>query len=318
MKIFLIITASILALALAAAAFLIFTFDANRYKAALIIKLEESMAKDVAIDNISLSFLHGLGVKARGIAIKDKDKAWDNALLKAEGLDASVRILPLLKKDIQIKRLFIPELKINPGNSPNFRCSLDLNINILINSLSQDDMLKTLSAKGNAKLQNAVLDNRNVLAAALDKLNILPDLVQKLKNNLPEKYSRLLSQDYTAFKPMDVDFQIKDGRIFFDRVLVESDAFYLTGKGSVGMEQQDIDISADLFIQKDLSTAFINTVPELKYISDDKGFITMPLEISGKMPNIAVMPDLKYVIQKLFVSKGHELLNKLFKSKREQ
>ncbi len=229
-------------------------------------------------------------------------------------MDVSVRILPLLKKDIQIKRLFIPELRINPGNSPSFRCSLDLNINILINSMSQDNMLKTLSAKGSAKLQNAVLDNMNILKVALDKLSMLPDLVQKLKDNLPEEYSRFLSQDYTAFKPMNVDFQIKNGRIFFDRVLVESDAFYLTGKGSIGMEQ-DIDISAALFIQKDLSAAFINTAPEFKYIADDEGFITMPLEISGKAPNIKVMPDLKYVVQKLFAPKGQELLNKLFKSK---
>lgn len=310
-----IIILSILALLLVSAAFFIFTFDANSYKAALIIKLEESMARDVAIDNISLSFLHGLGVRARGVVIKDKDKTWDNALLKAEDLDISVRIPPLLKKDIHVKRFFIPELRINPGSSPSFRCRLDLNIDISINSLSQDDMLRTLSAKGNAKLQNAVLDNMNILKAALDKLDMLSGLVQKLKDNLPEKYSALLSQDYTAFKPMDVDFQIKDARIIFDSLLVESDAFYLTGKGSIGMEKQDIDISADLFVQKDFSNAFINTVPELKHISDDKGFITMPLKISGKMPNILVTPDLKYVMQRLLTSKGQELLNKLFKSK---
>lgn len=315
MKKILIITASILALLLAAVTFIIVTFDANRYKAALIIKLEESMGKDVAIDSISLSFLRGLGVKARGIVIKDKDKTWDNALLKAENLDASVRLLPLLKKDIQIKRLFIPELRINPGNSPSFRCSLDLNINILINSLSQEDMLKTLSAKGNAKLQNAVLDNVNVLAATLDKLNMLPDLVQKLKNNLPERYSSLLSQNYTAFKPINADFEIRDTSIWFDKLHVESDTFYFTANGSVGMIDQDLQISADLFIPKDLSVALINTAPELKYLADNNGLITMPLEISGKMPNIAVMPDLKYVLQKLLIPKGQELLNKLFKIK---
>ncbi|MCX5692818.1 MAG: AsmA-like C-terminal domain-containing protein [Candidatus Omnitrophica bacterium] len=314
MKKIFIITASVLILLLIAAGLFIVTFDANRYKGALIIKLEESMGKDVAIDNISLSFLHGLEVKARGIAIKDKGKIWDNALLKAESLEASVRILPLLRKYIQIERLLIPELRINPGDSPSFRCGLDLNMRISINSLSQDDMLKTLSAKGNAKLQNAVLDNMNVLKAALDKLNMLPGLVQKLKDNMPEKYRDLLDQNYTAFKPINADFEIKDGRIFFDELLVESSAFYLTGKGSIGIEQ-DIDISVDLFIQKDLSNALINTAPELRYIADDKGLIKMPMEISGKVPDIMVMPDLEYVIQKLFVSKGQELLNRLLKGK---
>lgn len=312
MKKILIIIAAILILLLTAAALFILTFDVDRYKGVLIAKLEESLGKDVTIDSISLGLLTGFRFEVRGIAIKDKGKTWDNALLKAKTLNASVRILPLFKKDIQIKKLSVPELRINPGNGTSFRCSLDLNMNILINSLSQDDMLKTLSAKGNIKLQNAVLDNMNILRAALDKLNMLPGLVQKLKDNLPEKYSGLLNQNHTAFKPINAGFQIKDGRIFFNEFLVESNAFYLTGKGSIGMEQ-DLDISADLFIQKDLSEAFINTAPELRYIADDKGFITMPLEINGKAPNITVMPNLEYVIQKLFVSKGRELLNKFFK-----
>jgi hypothetical protein len=314
MKKILIIIAAILILLLTVAALFIITFDANRYKGILITKLEESMGKDVRIGNISLSLLPGFGVEARDIAVKDKDKTWDNALLKAKSLNVSVKILPLLKKDIQIQRLFVPELTVNPGNSPSFRCGLDLNMRILINSLSQDDMLKTLSARGNIRLQNAVLDNMNVLKVALDKLNMLPGLVRKLKDNLPEKYSGLLSRNYTAFKPMNAAFQIKDNRIYLDKLLVESDAFYLTGKGSIGMDQ-DIEISADLFIPKDLSDAFTNAAPELKYLTDNKGIITMPLEIRGKAPNISVMPNLEYVIKKLFVSKGQELLNKLFKNR---
>ena len=67
MKKFIIIIAVISGLLIIGIAVFALTFDANRYKAALIIKLEESMAKDVAIDNISLSFLHGLGVKARSL-----------------------------------------------------------------------------------------------------------------------------------------------------------------------------------------------------------------------------------------------------------
>jgi len=314
MKKILIIIASILILALTGAALFIITFDANRYKAALITKLEESMGKDIMIGNISLSLLPGFGLEAKDIVVKDKDKTWGNALLKAKSLKVSVKLLPLLKKEIQIQKLSAPELTINPGNSPSFRCSLDLNMSIIIDSLSQEDMLKTLSARGDARLQNAVLDNMNVLKVALDKLNMLPDLVQKLKDNLPEKYSRLLSRNDTSFKPMNAAFQIKDSRIYFDELLMESDAFYLTGKGSIGMDQ-DIEISADLFIPKDLSDAFTNTVPELKYLTDNNGIITMPLEIRGKAPNVSVMPNLEYVIKRLFTSKGQELLNRLFKNR---
>jgi hypothetical protein len=320
MKKILIIIVSVLALLLAAAALFIFTFDANRYKGALITKLEESTGKDVRIGSLSLSLLRGLGIEARGVVIKDRDKTWGDFLLKAKSLNASVKIIPLLKKDIQISRLLISELEINTGggvNSPVFRCSLDLNMNILINSLSQDDMLKTLSAKGHAKLQNAVLENMNVLNAALDKLDMLPGLVQKLKDNLPEKYSRLLGQNYTAFKPMDAGFEIRDARVYFDKLITESDTFYLASEGSVGIMDQSLRISSDFFIPKDLSGAFIGIAPELGYLADKNGSITMPLEIKGNVPDISVMPNLNYVLQKLIASKGRELLNKFFKIRSE-
>ncbi|MDP2921934.1 MAG: AsmA-like C-terminal domain-containing protein [Candidatus Omnitrophota bacterium] len=304
----------ILVILIAALAVFILTFDANRYKGALIEKLEASMDKDVRIDSISVNILAGFGVEAKGIAIKDRGKPWTDYLLEAKSLNASVEIFPLLKKDIRIQRLRIPGLIINTGSGTNFRCALDLKMSILINSMSQEDMLKTLSAKGNMKVDNAVLENVNVLNAALDKLNMLPDLVQKLKDNLPEKYSKLLDQNNTVFKPMDADFEIRDARIYFDKLLVESDAFYLAGKGSIGMDQA-LDIGAYLSIPQDLSEAFIKVVPELGYLTDKKGLITMPLQITGSAPNISIAPDLNYVIQRLLVSKGQELLDKLFKRK---
>ncbi len=316
-KILIIITVIFVLLALAACVF-VFTFDANRYKGALIAKLEESMDRDVRIDNLSLRFLGGLVIEAKGVEIKDKDKAWGNFLLKAKTLNASVKILPLLKKDIQIERLSVPELEINTGtgpDSPVFRCGLDLNIRILINSLPQGDVLKTLTAKGNMKLGNAVLDKMNVLTAAFDKLSILPELTQKLKDKLPEKYSALLKQNYTAFKPMRADFEIKQGRIIFDKFVMESDAFYIESKGSIGIQDQSLDIGADLYIPKDLSDAFVGAVPELEYITDDKGLIAIPLEIRGMIPEIKMKPNLNYVLKRLFSSKGQKLLNRLFKGK---
>ena len=318
MKRLFIIIAIILGLLIIGVAVLALTFDANRYKASLITKLEESMDRDVRIDSISVNLLRGLGLEAKGVVIKDRLKPWSDFLLKADRFDVNLEILPLLKKDIQVKRLLIPELEINAGSgadSPVFRCAVDAKVDILINSLSQDDMLKTLSAKGKVSLTNAILDNMNVLKAALDQLNMLPGIVEKLKNNLPEKYSPLLDKNYTIFKPINADFEIKDARIYFNEFFVESDTFYLASKGSIGMIDQSLEMRSNLSIPKDLSEAFIKVTPEFAYLTDKEGFITMPLEIKGKLPSVAVMPDLNYILQKLIASKGQELLNRLFKAR---
>lgn len=205
---------------------------------------------------------------------------------------------------------FAPDM---PKSGPIFRGGLDLNMSCSISGFTEEAILSTFKGKGNAKLEKAVLENMNVLNVALDQLSMFPDIVDKLKKSLPEKYVGLLSQNFTAFKPINADFEIKNGRFFFDKLLVESDTFYLAAGGSVGMDQS-LEISANLFIPKDLSGAFIDSVPEFQYLSDDNGIITMPLEIKGKIPNITVMPNLNYVIQKLAITKGQELLNQLFKN----
>ncbi|MFA5389640.1 MAG: AsmA family protein [Candidatus Omnitrophota bacterium] len=299
-KVFLII-AIVLALLVAALALFIVTFDANRYKGILITRLEESTGKDIAIDDISLGFSAGLGIEVRGISMKDRDSSWDDPLLKAKSLDAKLELFPLLKKDIQVRRLSVEGMTINPGRKPSFKCALDLRMRILAGN-----------AEGNIKLRGASLEDMNILKTALDKLNMLPGLVEKLRYSLPENYGVVLSRNNTVFKPMDLDFRVKEGRIFFDDFLIESDGFYLSGKGSVGMEQ-DMDIDADLSIQEDLSGVIAGIVPELSYLADEKGVIVIPLEISGKAPAISVIPDLKYVMERLFTSKGQELLERLLR-----
>ena len=63
------------------------------------------------------------------------------------------------------------------------------------------------------------------------------------------------------------------------------------------------------------TASFTNVAPEFKYLVDNNGLITMPLEIRGKVPNISVMPDINYVVQKLIISKGQEFLNRLLKNR---
>ena len=100
--------------------------------------------------------------------------------------------------------------------------------------------------------------------------------------------------------------------MFFQKTVVASDAFYLVGSGYLGTNR-DIDIRANLFIPPDFSDAFIGVVRQLEYLQDSQGMITMPISIDGRIPDISIRPDLDYVIQKLVVSKGQELLESIFK-----
>jgi len=489
----------------------VLTFNANKYKPLLIEKIEKAIKKDVKIANISLALFPPVTIRMNGVSVKDSDRVWDEAGIKAGSLTAVIKPLPLIRKDVQIESLTTRGLTVNLANlgiapsldfdvdvieadfknislygpiyvnarlslfgkgmkdvnlkahlypgletkSPyikNLELKIDLNRldltavlnalgekglserftgkevsgNLLISServfldpkrfydsdlyvdlskgatdivpgknginnvilrarmvkrdiiierfkgrisggefsikgklkdiafgqrmdieatlkdiqlagllpaalpdkpylegiadmdmvssargLTPEKIMDTLTAKGGIGLDKVVLNNMNILALALGKLNILPGLVERLKAKLPNRYKDLLKQDYTTFRPLKTRFVFEDKGLFFPKFLIVSDAFYLSGKGSLDMDG-NIEIYSSLFIPKDLSLSFIDVVPELRYLENREGMITMPLKIYGRFPDISVTPDIDYVIRKLAVSKGQELIQRIF------
>jgi len=213
--------------------------------------------------------------------------------------------------------MLLPESKRTPGK-PYFEGKLNVDMNSSSKGFTAEDSRGNLKVKGHIKIDDAVLKNLNILTVVLNKLNMFPGLLERLKTRLPARYKELLREDYTAFSPLETDFDLKDGKVFFEELSIKSDAFYLLSRNvSFDIYEKDLRVSSsDLFIPRDLSDAFIDIVDELEYLRNSQGLILIPLEVHGKFPNISVRPDLDYVIQKLAVSKGQELIESIFRDKR--
>ena len=154
----------------------------------------------------------------------------------------------------------------------------------------------------------------NILRIAFDKMDMIPGLVTRLRENLPENYTEVLKQNDTNFKPMNINYTISQGRLLFKEVDVESDGFLVNGGGEISL-LGDVQISLYVFIAPDLSQAFVKVVKELRFLANEQGMINIPLAISGKAPQVSVGIDRDYVLRKLIVSKGSELLEGIFKKK---
>lgn len=260
----------------------------------------------------------------RSIDLKGELKKGDMILEKFKGSLAggSFSAKGLIKdvfsrqeSDIDITLQNVTVAKLLPETAlegPGFEGVLGMSVQLQTTGLTEKDIIDSLAVKGHVDIEDLVLKDVNILVLALDKLDMLPRLVSKLKDNLPDRYKELLKQKDTAFKPIALDFNILNSRCVFQKTLIESDAFYLSGSGYLALNR-DILVRSDIFIPKDLSEAFIAVVRELGYLQNPQGMITMPVEISGKFPDIYVKPDLNYVIQRLAVAKGQELLESIFK-----
>ena len=59
-----------------------------------------------------------------------------------------------------------------------------------------------------------------------------------------------------------------------------------------------------------MSAALIASVKELRLLTDEQAQMVLPLVVSGRMPRVAVMPDVQYVASKLFTTTARQLLGR--------
>ncbi len=252
-------------------------------------------------------------MKERGIIIERLSSEAAGGSLSADGWVKGVFSFQAWGFDLALKNIDISRILPDPGaGRPGFEGGFDITMDVTGAGFSQDKLLASLTGKGDASLYNGMLKNVNLLETALNKLDMLPGIVSKLKQNLPTYYKDILRKKDTAFKPIDARFELRQGRLIFKDVVIESDAFYLKGNATLGLDRI-LKVQADLFVPKDLSGAFVEVAHEFGYLQNNQGMITMPLTVYGKLPDVNVMPDMDYVIQRLAVSKGQELLESIFR-----
>lgn len=173
-----------------------------------------------------------------------------------------------------------------------------------------DAIAQTLSGKGTLEIKEGKLVNINVLQVVLDKISMLPKLVDKLNENLPEKYKEKLKEKDTAFSKIQLNTTIAGKNISLDDAEITSDVFTITGQGNMSFDQR-LTLEAGIRIPQDLSQSMVATSQGLEYLLEDTGEIFIPIKISGKVPALAFFPDVEYLGKKILMNKGREELNKI-------
>ncbi len=222
--------------------------------------------------------------------------------LQSPAFSGEIQLKDISLEDIQKHDVAAQDIYLGGKCSGNFRFSGQ--------GMTKEKLRETLEGKGEIFLKEGQLKNVNVLRVVLEKLSFLPDLVEKLENNLSEKYKKILQQNDTALQKAHVVFLIKGSKILVEQSTALMDGFQLEAKGQVD-SRFNILMDADIFILQDLTKDMTATVEELSYLTDEKGQIWLPVQIQGKYPHITFYPDITFLSKKIFQRKGRKELNKL-------
>jgi len=181
--------------------------------------------------------------------------------------------------------------------------------------------LHSSSGTGHIDISEGKLSNINVLKVIFDKMSMLPKLNQQFEQNLPDKYKTMLQRTDTPFSAITLDAHIDGGVVIVDKLLAETDAFSISGKGTMDAKM-NADFMTAIQIPADLSDSMVKSENMLLYLLDDSKKISFPLKISGPIKDLSYLPDLDYLAQRVIIQKGTEeldkVLNKIFKTEEPQ
>lgn len=177
--------------------------------------------------------------------------------------------------------------------------------------LANISSLAPVAGTANLMLTQGKLENINVLRLVLEKMSMLPKLIEKLDASLPEKYKEKLNQDFTELKVVKLDMRAKDGAFAVDPADIETDIFSIAGTGTLDLHM-NTQMQTKISIPADLSKSMADAVPELGLLINKDGQIVIPLMIQGKIPDgLSFMPDLEYLGRQLFEAEGRKQLDKV-------
>lgn len=178
------------------------------------------------------------------------------------------------------------------------------------------ELRETLQGDGSIEIRGGKLLNINLLRFVLDKLSFIPDLIQKVEANLPQRYKNGLQlpvgslwEEETVLERVVSTVRFKDQVLSFNAEL-QADGFAITARGNLDLDQNLV-LAADLFIPTDLASSMIASVPELSYLSDTSGRIHIPFKpYQGKLQNTGLYPDVEELAKKVLQNRGKEELER--------
>ncbi len=96
------------------AAIMLANLDPNEYKDFIAEKVKENTGRDISIDgNISLSYYPWLGVEVEGVSLSNAAGFGDTPFLKTDLVKARAKLLPLLRKELEMDTLVLHGAAIN-------------------------------------------------------------------------------------------------------------------------------------------------------------------------------------------------------------
>ena len=280
-----------------------FMVNLDQYKGTILARVEPYLGRDVDLTHIELTILSGLGAEIQGLRVADNPGFSSADFISLNSLQVRVELLPLLKKEIKVRKIVLKRPVISVARNAAGEFSFDDILASLKSRSSGQDSLKKEGKTAGA--QSALFGRPSVAWAVIESPDTerssspaaLPLSVKELEIAggrvlyrdemlLPDAGTlvidalNLTMRDVSLDRPVFVDFSAD---------LLESGAKNVSIKGTLGplgtlVDVQNMPLAVDLAV-----TSFpLARISELLPVKILSGAVTAEVKGKGSPDNLSL------------------------------
>ncbi len=168
--------------------------------------------------------------------------------------------------------------------------TVDARIDLNGSGSGWEQIRQVLSGDGEFRLTDGVLKGFNPAGDTLRALMLVPGLDGSAIARVLDAHPKLLGDSDTAIDDLVTEFEIRQGWLQVRELVVRTSEYVLNGAGRYSLAGE-LDFKTALSFGEQLSQELLRASPDLRYIRDGNGRITLPVALRGAPPNVAVVPD---------------------------
>ncbi len=276
---------------------IILFFPKEKVKQMAIDKISAGLDRDVTIDDISVSFMGGIGAYLEGIKIDNPRGFKEPYFLQAEALDIKLQFWPLLKKQVQVDKLILVRPEIVLHKLP------DGSINYHFGAAEAETPKAAEKLPEESKVALAAISFDN-MAVEKGRCHFIDDSskmnISIIGLDLESKLQTTENKTYHAFGELDIDSLL----VALDtmalpklRATADYDAVYDMNKNSLELTKLEVDVNGikasvkgnvpdfDTFngSELDVTTGHIAIKDVLTLLSEEQKALVKDYTIDGKL-----------------------------------
>jgi len=200
----------------------------------------------------------------------------------------------------------------NPKGEQNIEGKTNLDLNVFGSGKGWEQIKPNLKGTAKAEIIDGAVLDINLAEEVLKGITGIPGLTVFISPRVRDRYPQVFSARDTEFEEFKASFILEQGKMRTNDLRITSSDYRVTGRGWIDLDSR-VDMKSLLTLSQEFSEDMEEDMPELKYITSNKGLVEIPFAISGKLPDAKPKPDMSYLttmVERATIRKGKEELKK--------